>query len=92
MASFIHIPIFFSDSGVPAEDLEPVINAYDVTTGEQVVEDGEVVELGNGQYRYSLETEYPTHTFSWVVDGGDSLDDADRYKEGTWQITHTRRL
>ena len=43
---------YFSESGVPKEGLTPLISIYNITDGVMEVENGTMIEVGGGFYKY----------------------------------------
>ena len=69
---------FFSDSGTPALGLIPTINIREAQSGNIVVNGATCPEIGSGFYRYNFLYD-PNLDYTVVVDGGNTLIDADRY-------------
>lgn len=78
------ITIAFFNNGAPALGLTPTINIYELTTisNTQVVTNGACTEIAQGLYRYNFTTYDGMKNYAFVVDGGNTLSDFDRYKYG----------
>jgi hypothetical protein len=74
----VNYPIYFSNRGVGVEDLTPTIVVYKkVEDGTDVSGIPVVVELGEGFYKFAAS---PSVDIVVKVDGGDTLQNSDRYK------------
>jgi len=72
----------FTELGVPRTGLTPTISIHRIDTGELVVSDAPLIEIGHGNYIYNF-TDFDDKIFyCWTVDGGIDLSDVDRYRMG----------
>jgi hypothetical protein len=69
---------FFTDSGEPALGLSPLVKVLDVATGLTVVNDENMVETGDGFYRYSFDAYEPSRDYAVICDSV-TLSGAERY-------------
>ena len=80
------ITAYFSSGGAPATGLSPTIDIRDVSDGSLDIDDGSMTEVGSGWYKYDFSGATATKQYSWVVDGGSSLADPERYVFGEWSL------
>jgi len=73
----------FTNNGIPATGLSPIINIINAVTKAVIVNDAQMEEIGNGFYKYDF-TDYNS-VIDYVIqcDGGASLPDNERYSFGT---------
>lgn len=81
------ITVHFTSNGVPQPLLTPTIDIFELhptnpVLNTLVVNDGAVVEIGQGWYRYNFTTYDPTKNYVFTIDGGATLADCDRYHTG----------
>ena len=78
------ITAHFTTSGIPHTGLTPSIDIIrlDVTVNTPVITGGSLSEIGSGWYRYDFTTYDPTQSYVFTIDGGSSLQPAERYKCG----------
>lgn len=77
------ITAHFSVGGVPQINLTPTIDLFELgATNTQVINDGNLAEIGNGWYRYDFSGYNPSKAYVFTIDGGTSLAVCDRYKYG----------
>lgn len=77
---------FFTNNGVPATGLSPII---DIRTedGTLVVSGDSMVEVGGGAYQYDHLTFIGSDNYAYVADGGSSLPNSERYVFGSNEIS-----
>lgn len=77
----------FTTGSVPQPGLTPIIDIFELVQGNpssnpQVVNDGAMVEVGQGWYRYDFTSYDPRKSYVFTIDGGPSMADEERYKVG----------
>lgn len=80
----MHITHVFTDSGTPTSGLSPTINIYEVDTGNQVVTNASMTEIGStGIYKYNFTARKQSKEYVWKADGTSTLATAsERYISG----------
>ncbi len=78
----ITIQIFFTSLGTPATGLTPTITILNTLTSAVVINGASCPEVGMGFYYYNFSYDANT-VYSVIVDGGNTLQDAERYKYTT---------
>lgn len=76
------ITSFFTNNGVPATGLTPIIDIWEITDSSQtkIVANDSMIEVEEGWYKYNFST-YDTETdYIIKVDGGNSLPPQDRFQ------------
>jgi len=81
----ITIISFFTDNGYPKLGLTPTINIRRVDTGVLVIEEANMLELGDGWYKYEF-NEDESLEYAIRCDGGIVLTNAERYTFGGSEI------
>lgn len=77
------IAVNFTNNGVPALGLSPTIDIWELSPDSLVVNNGALVEVAQGWYRYNFVTYDYTKTYVFTIDGGVTLTQpCDRYKIG----------
>jgi hypothetical protein len=81
------ITAHFTRCGVPATGLTPTIDIWELdpivpATFTQVINDGVFTELTQGWYRYDFGPYNPANTYTFTVDGGETLPLGERYQVG----------
>lgn len=73
---------FFTDSGAPKTGLSPTIRIWEVSAGAHsiIITDDNMIEVGDGFYKYSFTTYDATKTYVIRSDGGVGLADGERYE------------
>jgi len=71
--------VYFSDRGVPATGLTPVLNGWNAPEGIKELISAPMEEMGNGFYTYSWTSYDDAQDYVFIADGGDSLSNSDRY-------------
>jgi len=67
--------VYIRNRGLPAVGLTPTFQTLvDIQTGDPVVSQPTIEEIGNGWYRIISEIDYPDHHLG-VIDAGDSIND-----------------
>ena len=79
----MYITAFFTDNGVPKTSLTPTIRIRDLSDNSLVVTDASMSEVGDGYYKYNFSSYDDTKDYAIRCDGGESLDNAERYTYGT---------
>lgn len=76
------ITSFFTNNGVPALGLTPTIRIWSVTDTSEtiVIQDQQMVEMGDGFYKFSFSGYDPTLNYTIRVDGGGGLNNDERYQ------------
>ena len=90
-----NIVVYFSNAGVPAEGLSPVIDGIVVGTAVKVLVSQAMSELSDGFYRYTWTSYNPDIEYVFQVDGGSELDNNDRYivaGNGVATLTNQNRI
>ena len=75
----MYITSFFTDKNIPSTGLIPTIRVRKVSDGQLVVTDENMVEIGDGWYRYDFVAYDSKINYVIRCDGGASLLDSDRY-------------
>jgi hypothetical protein len=75
----MNILSFFTDGGIPAEELTPKIRIVEVATGTAVISWASMIEISDGWYKYDFLTYDYKKEYIVVCDGGSSLRDSERY-------------
>jgi hypothetical protein len=70
---------FFTTRGLPASGLTPTIRVRTVFDGALIVEDGSMVEVGDGWYKYDFATYDPAIDYAIRCDGGSGQPVNERY-------------
>lgn len=83
------ISAHFTDGGVPATGLSPVISIYNLDTDALVVDEAAMSEVGLGIYKYDFTTYDPTVSYAFIADGTVSLSNPERYKLGSNESDQT---
>lgn len=90
------ITAFFTDNGIPETGLSPTIDIWELdpnpAINTQIITAGALVEVGGGFYRYDFTTYDFEKDYTFLVDGGSSLPNFERYNpavnesytEDTW--------
>ncbi|MBI9086817.1 MAG: hypothetical protein JEZ11_24685 [Desulfobacterales bacterium] len=76
----------FKTFGVPATGLSPTITIYNVTTGAAVISAQPMTEIAGGFYKYDFSAYDSTAEYIFACDGGATLEDQERYLEGSTGI------
>lgn len=71
---------FFTDNGIPAPGLSPVVKIRDVVDGSLLVSESAMTELGDGFYRFDFVAYDVTGSYAIRSDGGSTLTDSDRFQ------------
>jgi len=79
----MYITAFFTNNGVPATGLIPTIKIRKLSDNSLVVTDAVMVEVGDGIYKYNFTGYNASIDYAVRCDGGDDLQDRDRYSYGT---------
>ena len=69
----------FTDHGTPKTGLSPVLKIVDVATGNILITSDPMIEVSDGWYKYDFSIYDYTKEYIVVCDGGDVLEDTDRY-------------
>lgn len=70
---------FFTDKSVPKEGLVPKVKIYNAATGELVVDNLDMDEIGDGWYKYNFSF-HGYNLYCVNFDGGTPLSNYDRFK------------
>lgn len=83
------ITTMFTNKGVPATGLSPVIKIWHVTdSGDTLVVNSDpMVEVGDGFYKYEFTSYDPENNYLFRTDGGATLPIAERYQDASNQCT-----
>lgn len=73
------IVAFFTNQGSPETGLTPTIRIWDIGAGALVVTDEAMTELGDGFYHFSFAAYDENKDYAIRCDGGNTLDDFERY-------------
>lgn len=76
------ITAHFTSAGVPTTGLTPTIDLWEVNPDILVVNNGALIEIAQGWYRYNYTSYDFTKSYVFTIDGGGSLSACDRYKVG----------
>ena len=68
--------IFFAALGIPTTGLTPVFLSFEDLAGDPVAPEPAITEIGNGWYSFTYS---PAEDIVFVIDGGSTLDDSERY-------------
>jgi hypothetical protein len=85
----INITTNFTENGVPKTSLTPLISIWKLSDNSLVVDDASMSEVGGGIYKYVFESYSVGESYSIRCDGGETLDDYDRY---TWATSNEEDL
>jgi len=72
----------FTNQGADVTGLTPKINIYDMADNSLVVNQGTVLEIAEGGYKYNFTGFDPTKNYFWKIDGGAALPTYRRYRRG----------
>lgn len=76
----MNILAFFTNNGIPAINLTiPTIKIREVPSGSIVINNSNMVEVGDGFYSYDFTSYDKNKDYSIICDGTSSLNDSDRY-------------
>ena len=75
----MYIVVYFRSNGVPVEGLTPIVCVSDVALSSEVVSDENMVEVGNGFYKYDFVDYSTDRDYVVVCDGGETLTGYERY-------------
>lgn len=73
------IKSFFTENGIPKIGLTPTIRIRNASTGDLVITDESMVEIGDGWYNYEFSSYDPEVEYAGRCDGSISLSGYDRY-------------
>lgn len=78
------ITSFFTNLGVPQTGLTPTIDVWQLDNSNPllntlVVNNGALIEIGGGLYRYDFSTYVHSNSYFFIVDGGAALPISERY-------------
>jgi hypothetical protein len=73
------ISSFVTDSGEPRTGLSPTIKIREVATDVLVVDSANMIEVGEGFYKYNFAAYDQLKDYTILVDAGDTLSSSDRY-------------
>ena len=79
------ITVHFTTNGAPRSGLQPVIEVRalgSTPTSSTIVALSTMDEVANGWYRFDVADSDPTKNYIFNIDGGDTLNNNDRYKYG----------
>jgi len=74
----ITIATFFTNNGIPQTGLTPTIKIRDVDTGNLLVNNDTMTEIGDGWYKYDFDGD-ESKNYAGICDGGSTLTTAERY-------------
>lgn len=80
--SSVQIVVNYTNGGLPITGLSPIIKIREVGTGSIVIPAGNMIDIGDGFYKYLFTTFDTNKTYVYVVDGGNTLTDDIRYSYG----------
>lgn len=74
----------FTENGDPKAGLHPTITIYLLTSTAStvVVTADQMMEIGDGWYRYNFADYNPSNSYVFTIDGGNTLSQYERYKHG----------
>jgi hypothetical protein len=75
----MNILSFFTNNGIPAIGLSPMVKIRDVLTGLLTISGANMSEIGDGFYNYDFAGYNYETDYAIVCDGGSTLADAERY-------------
>lgn len=70
---------FFTNQGIPATGLSPIIRIRDVSDGSLLVTDAAMTEVGDGHYKYDFTTYNAKREYAIRCDGGVVLPSSERF-------------
>lgn len=76
------IRVYFSKNGLPATGLTPKLTGYDLSDNSIILNAVDMSEIENGLYKYDFSGYDNSKDYSFVVDGGATLSDYERYADG----------
>lgn len=84
MADWVKAP--FTDGGVPKSSLTPSLDAYDMSDDSKALDSVTMSEISSsGVYKYNVTSLDFSKAYNFIADGGASLANAERYKDGSLQ-------
>jgi len=78
---------YFSENGIPKEELNPLISIYNVTDGTLVVDDEPMIEVAKGFYKYEYTEIKRGKEYTSICDSVSLLGN-ERYAVGQVESTH----
>jgi hypothetical protein len=77
------ITAFFTEEGIPQTGLSPVIKIRDIISGNVIINNESMIEVGDGFYNYNFSTYDNDNLYSFLSDGGEVLPLGERYVVAT---------
>lgn len=75
----MYVVAYFTDSGLPKTGLSSTIRIRKVLDNSLIITDAAMIEIGDGFYKYNFSIYDSTTEYIIRCDGGNSLEDEDRY-------------